>query len=117
VLMKLFPAQQAGGIGMLKAMAGPFPDVTFCPTGGVTVASAPDFLALSNVGCVGGSWLTPRDAVAAGDWSRITAPAREATGLRSHVRLPRGANFDPTVHGHWSAQRGPNELVTLFVQG
>jgi 2-dehydro-3-deoxyphosphogluconate aldolase/(4S)-4-hydroxy-2-oxoglutarate aldolase len=87
--LKLFPAQQAGGIGMLKALAGPFPEVTFCPTGGITAASAPDFLALSNVGCVGGSWLTPHDAVAAGDWSRITALAREATGLRSHVRVER----------------------------
>ena len=58
--LKLFPAQQAGGIGMLKALGGPFPDVTFCPTGGVTAASAADFLALPNVGCVGGSWLTPR---------------------------------------------------------
>lgn len=84
--LKLFPAQQAGGIGMLKAMAGPFPDVTFCPTGGVTAASAPDFLALPNVGCVGGSWLTPRDAVAAGDWSRITALALEVAALRSSAR-------------------------------
>ena len=81
--LKLFPAQQAGGIGMLKAMAGPFPDVTFCPTGGVTAASAPEFLALPNVGCVGGSWLTPKDAVAAGDWGKITALARDAAGLRA----------------------------------
>ena len=81
--LKLFPAQQAGGIGMLKAMGGPFPDLTFCPTGGVTQASAPDFLALPNVGCVGGSWLTPADAVAAGDWGRITALAREAANLRA----------------------------------
>ena len=80
--MKLFPAQQAGGIGMLKAMGGPFPDVTFCPTGGVTAATAADFLALSNVACVGGSWLTPPDAVAAGDWERITTLAREAVRLR-----------------------------------
>ena len=58
--LKLFPAQQAGGIGMLKALAGPFPDVTFCPTGGISAATAPDFLALPNVACVGGSWLTPR---------------------------------------------------------
>ncbi len=84
--LKLFPAQQAGGIGMLKALGGPFPDVTFCPTGGVTAASAADFLALPNVGCVGGSWLTPKDAVAAGDWKRITALARDATGLREPSR-------------------------------
>jgi 2-dehydro-3-deoxyphosphogluconate aldolase/(4S)-4-hydroxy-2-oxoglutarate aldolase len=84
--LKLFPAQQAGGIGMLRALAGPFPDVTFCPTGGVSAATASDFLALPNVACVGGSWLTPRDAIAAGDWARITALAREATALqrRSH---------------------------------
>jgi len=84
--LKLFPARQAGGIGMLRALAGPFPDVTFCPTGGVSAATAPDFLALPNVACVGGSWLTPRDAIDAGDWSRITALAREATALqrRSH---------------------------------
>ena len=84
--LKLFPAQQSAGLGMLKAMGGPFPDVTFCPTGGVTAATAPDFLALPNVGCVGGSWLTPKDAVLAGDWRRITALAREAAGLRASVR-------------------------------
>jgi len=80
--LKLFPAQQAGGIGMLRALAGPFPDVTFCPTGGVSAATAPDFLALPTVACVGGSWLTPRDAIDAGDWARITALAREATALQ-----------------------------------
>ena len=80
--LKLFPAQQAGGIGMLKAMGGPFPDVTFCPTGGIAAATAADFLALPNVACVGGSWLTPPDAITAGDWGRITALARETAGLR-----------------------------------
>jgi 2-dehydro-3-deoxyphosphogluconate aldolase/(4S)-4-hydroxy-2-oxoglutarate aldolase len=80
--LKLFPAQQAGGIGMLKAMGGPFPDVMFCPTGGVSAATAPDFLALPNVACVGGSWLTPADAIVAGDWARITELARQAVGLR-----------------------------------
>jgi 2-dehydro-3-deoxyphosphogluconate aldolase/(4S)-4-hydroxy-2-oxoglutarate aldolase len=84
--LKLFPAQQAGGIGMLKALGGPFPDVTFCPTGGVSLASAPDFLALANVACVGGSWLTPREAVAAGDWDAITALAREASKLPRPAR-------------------------------
>jgi 2-dehydro-3-deoxyphosphogluconate aldolase/(4S)-4-hydroxy-2-oxoglutarate aldolase len=84
--LKLFPAQQAGGTGMLKALAGPFGDVTFCPTGGITATSAADFLALPNVGCVGGSWLTPNDVVAAGDWRRITALAREAAGLRTAAR-------------------------------
>jgi 2-dehydro-3-deoxyphosphogluconate aldolase / (4S)-4-hydroxy-2-oxoglutarate aldolase len=81
--MKLFPAQQAGGIGMLKALGGPFPDVTFCPTGGVTAATAAEFLALPNVACVGGSWLTPTEAVAAGDWERITSLARDAARLHS----------------------------------
>jgi len=79
--LKLFPAQQAGGIGMLKALGGPFPDVRFCPTGGVSATTAPEFLALANVVCVGGSWLTPADAVAAGDWDRITALARAASQL------------------------------------
>ena len=80
--LKLFPAQQAGGIGMLKALNGPFPDLTFCPTGGVTPASAPSFLALPNVGCVGGSWLTPSAMVKAGAWEAITALAFEASQLR-----------------------------------
>jgi len=81
--LKLFPAQQAGGIGMLKALGGPFPDVTFCPTGGVTADSAPDYLALSNVACVGGSWLTPQAAVKAGEWKKITELALEASRWRS----------------------------------
>jgi 2-dehydro-3-deoxyphosphogluconate aldolase/(4S)-4-hydroxy-2-oxoglutarate aldolase len=80
--MKLFPAAQAGGIGMLKALAGPFPQVRFCPTGGIDAASAPDFLALKNVACVGGSWLTPADKVRAGDWAAITELARAAAALR-----------------------------------
>jgi len=67
---------------MLKAMEGPFPDVTFCPTGGITAATAPEFLALPNVACVGGSWLTPKDAIATGDWSRITTLARATESLR-----------------------------------
>lgn len=79
--LKLFPAQQAGGIGMLKALASPFGDVTFCPTGGVTFANAPEFLALPNVACVGGSWLAPKDAIAAGEWPRITELARAAAAL------------------------------------
>ena len=79
--LKLFPARQAGGIGMLKALSGPFPDVTFCPTGGITAETAPEFLALPNVACVGGSWLTPKAALAAGDWDAITALAKEANAL------------------------------------
>jgi 2-dehydro-3-deoxyphosphogluconate aldolase / (4S)-4-hydroxy-2-oxoglutarate aldolase len=80
--LKFFPATAAGGIPMLKALGGPFPDVVFCPTGGITVATAPQFLALPNVKVCGGSWLTPADAVTAKDWPRITALAREASALR-----------------------------------
>jgi 2-dehydro-3-deoxyphosphogluconate aldolase / (4S)-4-hydroxy-2-oxoglutarate aldolase len=81
-LLKFFPATAAGGVPMLKALAGPFPDVVFCPTGGITAETAPQFLALPNVRVCGGSWLTPADALAAGDWDRITRLAREAAALR-----------------------------------
>jgi 2-dehydro-3-deoxyphosphogluconate aldolase/(4S)-4-hydroxy-2-oxoglutarate aldolase len=80
--LKFFPAMQAGGPAMLKAWGGPFIDVRFCPTGGVTQTNAAEFLALPNVACVGGSWLTPTDALAAGDWARITALARDASTLQ-----------------------------------
>jgi 2-dehydro-3-deoxyphosphogluconate aldolase/(4S)-4-hydroxy-2-oxoglutarate aldolase len=80
--LKFFPAMQAGGPAMLKAWGGPFIDVRFCPTGGVTQTNAAEFLALPNVACVGGSWLTPADALAAGDWARITALARDASTLQ-----------------------------------
>lgn len=80
--LKLFPAVPAGGIGMLNAIAGPLPDIVFCPTGGISQESAAAFLACSNVACIGGSWLTPRDALATGDWARITALARAASNLR-----------------------------------
>lgn len=81
-LLKFFPAQQAGGVPMLRAWAGPFPDVAFCPTGGIDAATAPQYLACPNVRMCGGSWLTPADAVAAGDWARITELARQAQALR-----------------------------------
>lgn len=81
--LKFFPAVQAGGIPMLKALAGPFPDIAFCPTGGITPETAPQFLALPNVKVCGGSWLTPADAVEQGDWARITRLAREAQALRA----------------------------------
>ena len=81
--LKFFPAMQAGGIPMLKALGGPFPDVVFCPTGGISLETAPQFLALPNVKVCGGSWLTPADAVAAGDWGRITALAKQAQALRA----------------------------------
>ena len=73
---------QAGGPAMLKAWSGPFFDVKFCPTGGVTLQNAPEFLALPNVVCVGGSWLVPADAMAAGDWARITQLARDTASLK-----------------------------------
>ena len=75
---KFFPAEAAGGIKMLKAIAGPFPKVTFCPTGGISPANYRDYLALANVACVGGSWIVPDEAVEREDWERITALAHEA---------------------------------------
>lgn len=71
IAMKLFPAREAGGIGMLKALAGPFPHVLFCPTGGIDAASSIDYLALPNVACVGGSWLAPPALIAKQDWAEI----------------------------------------------
>ncbi|HEV7915737.1 MAG TPA: bifunctional 4-hydroxy-2-oxoglutarate aldolase/2-dehydro-3-deoxy-phosphogluconate aldolase [Albitalea sp.] len=81
--LKFFPATAAGGIPMLKALAGPFPDVVFCPTGGITPETAGQFLALPNVRVCGGSWLTPQDAVDAKDWARITRLARDSAKLRA----------------------------------
>jgi len=80
--LKFFPAMQAGGPALLKAWNGPFFDVRFCPTGGVTLQNARDFLALPNVVCVGGSWLVPPDALAQGDWARITELARATQALK-----------------------------------
>jgi 2-dehydro-3-deoxyphosphogluconate aldolase/(4S)-4-hydroxy-2-oxoglutarate aldolase len=80
--LKLFPATAVGGIPLLKAFSGPFADVMFCPTGGVTPETAPQFLALPNVKVVGGSWLTPADAMKSGDWARITQIATAASALR-----------------------------------
>jgi 2-dehydro-3-deoxyphosphogluconate aldolase/(4S)-4-hydroxy-2-oxoglutarate aldolase len=81
-VLKLFPAQQAGGIGMLQALGAPFPDVLFCPTGGISRDTAPDYLALPNVVCVGGSWVAPRSLMLAGDWAGIEALARDAASLK-----------------------------------
>ena len=80
--LKLFPAVPAGGVGMLNALAGPLGDITFCPTGGISIDTAPQFLKLKNVACVGGSWLTPKDLMQAGDWDGITALAKAASALR-----------------------------------
>ena len=79
--MKLFPAEVVGGKAMLKALYGPFADVRFCPTGGISLETAPDYLALPNVLCVGGSWLTPKEAVQNKDWAAITKLAKEASAL------------------------------------
>jgi 2-dehydro-3-deoxyphosphogluconate aldolase / (4S)-4-hydroxy-2-oxoglutarate aldolase len=80
--LKFFPAEAAGGAAYLRSIAGPLPGLMFCPTGGITPATAPDYLALPNVGCVGGSWLTPAAALATGDTAAITAAARAARTLR-----------------------------------
>jgi 2-dehydro-3-deoxyphosphogluconate aldolase/(4S)-4-hydroxy-2-oxoglutarate aldolase len=81
-VLKLFPAQQAGGVAMLRALGAPFPDVLFCPTGGITRDTAPDYLALTNVMCVGGSWVAPPAMIEAGDWPGISALARDAAALK-----------------------------------
>ena len=80
---KFFPAREAGGVAALKAFAGPFPTMRFCPTGGVDAQSALSYLALANVICVGGSWIAPRDAIAAGDFGKIEQLARAASALRA----------------------------------
>ncbi|MEV0929213.1 bifunctional 4-hydroxy-2-oxoglutarate aldolase/2-dehydro-3-deoxy-phosphogluconate aldolase [Streptomyces phaeochromogenes] len=79
--MKFFPAQAAGGTAYLKSLAGPLPQARFCPTGGIGPAVAPDYLALPNVLCVGGSWMLPPDAIASEDWARVETLAREAASL------------------------------------
>jgi len=81
LVQKLFPAEAVGGVKLLKSLAGPFPDLRFCPTGGIDVVRASDYLSLPNVLAVGGSWLTPNDALAAHDWARITQLAQEACKL------------------------------------
>ncbi|HEY2872170.1 MAG TPA: bifunctional 4-hydroxy-2-oxoglutarate aldolase/2-dehydro-3-deoxy-phosphogluconate aldolase [Reyranella sp.] len=81
-LLKFFPADTAGGTGWLKAMAAPLAGLRFCPTGGIGLSTAPAYLALPNVACVGGSWVAPRDAVAAGDWSRLSHLAEQAAALK-----------------------------------
>ncbi|MEV4396215.1 bifunctional 4-hydroxy-2-oxoglutarate aldolase/2-dehydro-3-deoxy-phosphogluconate aldolase [Nonomuraea sp. NPDC049607] len=80
--LKFFPAEAAGGVPYLKSLAGPLQDVRFCPTGGIRAESAADYLRLPNVGCVGGSWLTPADVLAAGDWARVEKLAADAAALR-----------------------------------
>jgi 2-dehydro-3-deoxyphosphogluconate aldolase/(4S)-4-hydroxy-2-oxoglutarate aldolase len=87
-MMKFFPAETSGGIAALKALGAPFPQVSFCPTGGIGLATAPDYLALPNVVCIGGSWMVPADLIEHQEWAAITALAAEAT---SATRLPASA--------------------------
>lgn len=81
-VQKFFPAEQSGGAAFLKSLGSPIPQVSFCPTGGISLKSAPDYLALKNILCVGGSWVAPKDAMARGDWAEITRLAAEARALR-----------------------------------
>jgi 2-dehydro-3-deoxyphosphogluconate aldolase/(4S)-4-hydroxy-2-oxoglutarate aldolase len=81
--MKLFPAEVSGGVAFLRAIGAPLPQARFCPTGGITASSASAYLSLANVGCVGGTWLTPADAIADHDWARISRLAAESTYLGS----------------------------------
>ncbi|MFI2210638.1 bifunctional 4-hydroxy-2-oxoglutarate aldolase/2-dehydro-3-deoxy-phosphogluconate aldolase [Streptomyces sp. NPDC020141] len=81
--MKFFPAEAAGGTAYLKSLSGPLPQARFCPTGGISLASAPSYLALPNVGCVGGTWMLPADALAAKDWARVESLAAQAAALRT----------------------------------
>lgn len=87
-VQKFFPAEQSGGAAFLKSIAGPLPQVRFCPTGGITLKNAGDYLALPNILCVGGSWVAPRAAMARGDWAAVTALAAEAVALRQPVAVP-----------------------------
>jgi 2-dehydro-3-deoxyphosphogluconate aldolase/(4S)-4-hydroxy-2-oxoglutarate aldolase len=85
--LKFFPAAAAGGAAMLRALAGPLPQLRFCPTGGITLANAAEYLALPNVVCVGGSWLTPRELVQAGRWSEVAELARQAMVLKNEPMI------------------------------
>jgi 2-dehydro-3-deoxyphosphogluconate aldolase/(4S)-4-hydroxy-2-oxoglutarate aldolase len=80
-VQKFFPAEQAGGAAFLKSIGSPIPQVSFCPTGGISLKIAPDYLALKNILCVGGSWVAPKEAMAKGDWAEVTRLAREAAAL------------------------------------
>ena len=83
-MLKFFPAESAGGVAALKSLAGPLPRIGFCPTGGITAQSAPDYLALPNVICVGGSWIASPADIAAGNWQAITQQAGQAAALARH---------------------------------
>jgi len=83
-ILKFFPAEQSGGAAFLKSLASPLAGMRFCPTGGISLKNAKDYLSLSNVVCVGGSWVAPDELIAAGEWGKITALAREAAGLKNN---------------------------------
>lgn len=85
-MLKFFPAETSGGAPAIKALGGPLPQVSFCPTGGISLKNAPDYLALPNVICAGGSWVVPGAALAAGDWAEIERLAREAAALERRFR-------------------------------
>ncbi|MFI6434151.1 bifunctional 4-hydroxy-2-oxoglutarate aldolase/2-dehydro-3-deoxy-phosphogluconate aldolase [Streptomyces sp. NPDC050759] len=87
--MKFFPAEAAGGTAYLRSLAGPLPQARFCPTGGIGPENAPQYLSLPNVGCVGGTWMLPADAIAARDWGRVEALAREAAELKLRLETLR----------------------------
>jgi 2-dehydro-3-deoxyphosphogluconate aldolase/(4S)-4-hydroxy-2-oxoglutarate aldolase len=80
-VQKFFPAEQSGGAAFLKSIGSPIPQVSFCPTGGISLKNAPDYLALKNILCVGGSWVAPKEAMAKGDWATVTRLAAEAAAL------------------------------------
>jgi 2-dehydro-3-deoxyphosphogluconate aldolase/(4S)-4-hydroxy-2-oxoglutarate aldolase len=80
--LKFFPAEPAGGVDYLKSLAGPLPEIVFCPTGGISAEKAPDYLALANVACVGGSWIATKKQISGGDWSAIEGNARRAAGMK-----------------------------------
>jgi 2-dehydro-3-deoxyphosphogluconate aldolase/(4S)-4-hydroxy-2-oxoglutarate aldolase len=92
--MKFFPAEASGGRAFLGALASPFPDARFCPTGGITPATASLYRELANVGCVGGSWLTPKDALAARDWQRVEKLAAESA---APARLSEPSQYDHPI--------------------
>lgn len=82
-VQKFFPAEQSGGAAFLKSIGSPLPQVSFCPTGGISLKTAPDYLSLKNILCVGGSWVAPKEAMVKGDWATITRLAAEAKALRA----------------------------------
>jgi len=104
--LKFFPAEASGGVGALRALRGPFPEVRFCPTGGVRPENFLDYLSLSNVLCVGGSWLAPASALAGGDWARVTELARQVSGKRPRA-LAAGQPWDDDTLSSVAGEEDP----------